>query len=535
MAARNDEAIQMAVDYLLSADGASPIEVQLSFLKSRMKMSHTDITEALRLTGLKPSSTAAGPTAQQSVVQQAGPAATAPETAPDGPRAGYMSQLQQAAEAEQRDEVAAKDVETEPPRSTTQPLVVSSQAQTQAYMTDHAKTFRPGPSLVTGFGSRGAAMTAARSEMGIAVGDRAKPLPEADARRFTKIGVVGAETVAPPAPAPVPTPASPNRHFQPQFSIGTSSRANMNNSRKSAQWGDDQPLSAMLGGKSNAEANRRRPASGRRAHRGWSKEELRTSMDAPPAGSGARRMTVAQRMYETAPISMGGTQPGSPGGHGRTGKFSQQQSIYRPRPDLVEMNDIGQYHETGMDPAAACITDGIGYGSPRKGEPAPRKEEEEQTGWHHEEPARVAPTAPPVSEGWHNTEDRNRGRGGRAGRQKASWGDANKGGDAMSGILGGGGGMSWGLGASGEIKASTGLLPSIGGNSPGRDVPPSGRYSLVSGNRAARLAGNSPRDLPPSAMFKPSQMDPRDFDASNRMRYTEPVPVTGYVSQYISS
>ena len=77
MAARNDEAIQMAVDYLLSADGASPIEVQLSFLKSRMKMSHTDITEALRLTGLKPSSTAAGPTAQQSVVQQAGPAATA--------------------------------------------------------------------------------------------------------------------------------------------------------------------------------------------------------------------------------------------------------------------------------------------------------------------------------------------------------------------------------------------------------------------------------------------------------------------------
>ena len=91
MAARNDEAIQMAVDYLLSADGASPIEVQLSFLKSRMKMSHTDITEALRLTGLKPSSTAAGPTAQQSVVQQAGHAATAPETAPDRcsrPRAG---------------------------------------------------------------------------------------------------------------------------------------------------------------------------------------------------------------------------------------------------------------------------------------------------------------------------------------------------------------------------------------------------------------------------------------------------------------
>ena len=48
MAAMNEEAIQMAVDYLLSADGTSPIEVQLSFLKSRMKMAPHEIAEALR-------------------------------------------------------------------------------------------------------------------------------------------------------------------------------------------------------------------------------------------------------------------------------------------------------------------------------------------------------------------------------------------------------------------------------------------------------------------------------------------------------
>lgn len=41
MATPNDEAIQMAVDYLLSADGTAPIEVQLSFLKGRMKMVRT--------------------------------------------------------------------------------------------------------------------------------------------------------------------------------------------------------------------------------------------------------------------------------------------------------------------------------------------------------------------------------------------------------------------------------------------------------------------------------------------------------------
>jgi hypothetical protein len=115
----------------------------------------------------------------------------------------------------------------------------------------------------------------------------------------------------------------------------------------------------------------------------------------------------------------------------------------------------------------------------------------------------------------------------------------------------------------------------------------------VSANRSARLAGNSPRDvsraysaptiacfclftavgarlyrlasfclhsiaqshpsnmlwcvvffvvarqLPPSAMFKPSQMDPRDFQqpqtgGASSYRYKEPEKVTGYVAQYIS-
>ena len=75
----------MAVDYLLSADGTAPIEVQLSFLKSRMKMVRSlslslpaapprskmppcpplpqapqEIAEALRLTGLGSSDAPAG-------------------------------------------------------------------------------------------------------------------------------------------------------------------------------------------------------------------------------------------------------------------------------------------------------------------------------------------------------------------------------------------------------------------------------------------------------------------------------------------
>ena len=128
----------------------------------------------------------------------------------------------------------------------------------------------------------------------------------------------------------------------------------------------------------------------------------------------------------------------------------------------------------------------------------------------------------------------------------------------MTGILGGGGGMSWGLGKTGEIKAH---LPSIT-NGSGAGTSFSGRgYSLVSANRSARLAGNSPRDvslmlcvvllpsivrsveltvltirqLPPSAMYKPSQMDPRDFQQTGPpYRYKAPEQITGYVAQYIS-
>lgn len=62
----------------------------------------------------------------------------------------------------------------------------------------------------------------------------------------------------------------------------------------------------------------------------------------------------------------------------------------------------------------------------------------------------------------------------------------------MSGVLGGGGGLSWGLGNSGRIPTQA-QLPSIGGGGPAS--PGSGGYSLVSANRSARLAGNSPRDV----------------------------------------
>jgi hypothetical protein len=62
----------------------------------------------------------------------------------------------------------------------------------------------------------------------------------------------------------------------------------------------------------------------------------------------------------------------------------------------------------------------------------------------------------------------------------------------MTGILGGGGGMSWGLGKTGDVKAH---LPSIANGSGAGASPPGGGYSLVSANRSARLAGNSPRDV----------------------------------------
>ena len=62
----------------------------------------------------------------------------------------------------------------------------------------------------------------------------------------------------------------------------------------------------------------------------------------------------------------------------------------------------------------------------------------------------------------------------------------------MTGILGGGGGMSWGLGKTGDVKAH---LPSIANSTGAGASPPGGGYSLVSANRSARLAGNSPRDV----------------------------------------
>lgn len=34
------------------------------------------------------------------------------------------------------------------------------------------------------------------------------------------------------------------------------------------------------------------------------------------------------------------------------------QALYRPRPDLVQHNNLGQYHFSGMDPAADCLTSG---------------------------------------------------------------------------------------------------------------------------------------------------------------------------------
>ena len=61
----------MAVDYLLSADGSAPIEVQLSFLKSRMKMAPREIAEALRLTGLDGGEATAKPGTSATVVREA--------------------------------------------------------------------------------------------------------------------------------------------------------------------------------------------------------------------------------------------------------------------------------------------------------------------------------------------------------------------------------------------------------------------------------------------------------------------------------
>jgi hypothetical protein len=328
MAAMNEEAIQMAVDYLLSADGTSPIEVQLSFLKSRMKMAPQEIAEALRLTGLDGSeSTAPGPKPATSatIVREA-------------------EQAQQAAQEPAAASVKVADITTEPPRATTQPQAQSTQSATHGYMANAigASPFPQQPSLVVGYrGSHGRAPLSA-------------PHPTVDTRHFTK-PITGApapervvETSVGGAP-PVKHTQGPN--FQPQFTVGTSSRASMNNSRKSTQWADGgkNAVGAIMGlgsafdegGQENGAevANKRRPASGRRAgqaYGSWSKDELRSSMNLGNAGSGARRKTAAQKMYENAPMDAG-SYSGS-GGYGRQGKFSQEQSLFRPRPDLVQYN-----------------------------------------------------------------------------------------------------------------------------------------------------------------------------------------------------
>jgi hypothetical protein len=183
-----------------------------------------------------------------------------------------------------------------------------------------------------------------------------------------------------------------------------------------------------------------------------------------------------------------------------------------------------------MDPAANCLTNGEGYATSWSARGSPTKSQAsadaEYKGWHHEVPVRKpAPKGSDSGGGWFNnsTADATKGRGQRAGRPKcvsssgafivcellltldnrctwscclllsrSTWQDQNKGGDAMTGILGGGGGMSWGLGKTGDVKA---LLPSIANGSSAGSSPPGGGYSLVSANRSARLAGNSPRDV----------------------------------------
>jgi len=378
MATPNEDAIEMAVDYLLSADGSSPIEVQLSFLKSRMKMAPQEIAEALRLTGLGGGeATAPGPVPATSatVVREA-------------------EQAKQAASATSADAVKFADVDTEPPRATTQPQALTTQGATQGYMANvmGASPFPQQPSLVVGYtGSHGRAPLSA-------------PHPIVDTRQFTKpitgapvperVAVTARHGAVAGAP-PVKRHQAPN--FQPQFSVGTSSRANMNNSRKSTQWGDDgkNAVGSIMGlgsafdddgGKENSanKSARRRPTSGRRAgqmYGSWTNDELRSTMNLGNAGSGARRQTVSQKMYESAPKSAtGGVEPGAysgSGGYGRQGKFSQEQSLFRPRPDLVQYN-VGyrtpQLRSAPHAVTALQVTGNVSYSDNRFGcrtEPGP--------------------------------------------------------------------------------------------------------------------------------------------------------------------
>ena len=325
----------MAVDYLLSADGLSPIEVQLSFLKSRMKMAPHEIAEALRLTGLGGGDGAA-----------AGPK--------PGASATIVRQAEQAQEAA-RAPAAGVQFATGPPRATTQPLALSTQSATQGYMANAvgARPFPQQPSLVVGYSDR-APFSA--------------PHPIVDTRQFTK-PITGAPALERVGAARVggapPVKHQPTPNFQPQFTVGTSSRASMNNSRKSSQWGDSSKnaVSSIMGlgsafdegGKENGPGlNNHRRTGGRRAgqvYGSWTKDELRSTMNLGNAGSGARRKTAAQKMYETAPIDEG-LYSGS-GGYGRQGKFSQEQSLYRPRPDIVQHNVSRAAPHLNITPLAA--------------------------------------------------------------------------------------------------------------------------------------------------------------------------------------
>ena len=278
--------------------------------------------------------------------------------APVGPQPGGGASVVRQVEQAQAQAAAApalnahpKDVNTAPPRVTTQPMALSTQAATQGYMANlGASQYLPQPSLVVGYsGAHGRAPMSA-------------PHPLTDTRHFTK-PITGApvpdrvQFVAPVnVGAAVPRARqSPAPNFQPQFSVGTSSRAGMNNSRKSTQWGDanKNAVGSLMGlgtafddhgGQENV-GNGRRPTSGRRAgqaYGSWTRQDLNASMNLGNAGSGARRATAAQKMYDTAPkpstaSAAEGAYSGS-GGYGRQGKFSQEQSLYRPRPDLIQHN-----------------------------------------------------------------------------------------------------------------------------------------------------------------------------------------------------
>ena len=89
------------------------------------------------------------------------------------------------------------------------------------------------------------------------------------------------------------------------------------------------------------------------------------------------------------------------------------------------LQNLGQYHESGMDPAANCITNGEGYATAWSARGLPTKisapADAEYKGWHHEAPVhKPAPTLSDSDGGWFNdsTADAAKVRGQRAGRPK---------------------------------------------------------------------------------------------------------------------